>query len=163
MSNSTAHNKSLSPTRAIIPKDDLNATTDKWFEYSVKVYPHHTDYNGAVWHGTYITWLEEARVECLQTIGVNYADLVTQGCELPVVDLSIRFHRAIRLGEEILIKARMLEMTRVRLNWDYRIESRNGQQLYATAKVTLVAIDREKGKIMRQLPPSVKDILVKWV
>jgi len=27
--------------------------------------------------------------------------------------------------------------------------------------VTLVAVDREKGKVMRSLPPTVKDILVK--
>jgi acyl-CoA thioester hydrolase len=35
------------------------------------------------------------------------------------------------------------------------------QQLYVTYKVTLVALDSERGKIMRQLPASVKDALAK--
>ncbi len=40
-------------------------TDSVWFEYPVRAQPHHTDYAGVVWHGSYIIWLEEARVECL--------------------------------------------------------------------------------------------------
>jgi hypothetical protein len=29
--------------------------SDGWFNYPVRVYPHHTDYAGVVWHGTYLT------------------------------------------------------------------------------------------------------------
>ncbi|MEW5859384.1 MAG: acyl-CoA thioesterase, partial [Cyanobacteriota bacterium] len=49
----------------------------------------------------------------------------------------------------------------VRINWDYQIQSLDGQELYVTAKVTLVVVDREKGKIMRQLPPTMKDALAR--
>lgn len=47
------------------------------------------------------------------------------------------------------------------MKWDYRIESDNGQDLYVTAQVNLVALDSEKGKIMRQLPSAIQDILTK--
>lgn len=153
----------LPPTNVLAIDAGINATNEKWFEYPIKVYPHHTDYAGVVWHGTYLTWMEAARVEYLQTIGINFADLVSLGCDLPVVDLSIRYHHALRLGEEAILKARMDKITGVRLNWDYKIQSPDDQQLYVTARVTLVAIDREKGKILRQLPPSVKNILVRLV
>jgi acyl-CoA thioester hydrolase len=33
----------------------------------ISVQPHHTDYAGIVWHGTYIAWMEEARVEYFKT------------------------------------------------------------------------------------------------
>ena len=46
-------------------------TTEKWFEYPVRVQPHHTDYGGIVWHGNYLTWLEEARVEYFRSIGIE--------------------------------------------------------------------------------------------
>jgi acyl-CoA thioester hydrolase len=55
----------------------------------------------------------------------------------------------------------MTEVTGVRINWDYAIVSADGQQLYVTAKVILVALDRERGKIMHQLPASFKDALAK--
>jgi acyl-CoA thioester hydrolase len=72
-----------------------------WFEYLVRVYPHHTDYSGAVWHGTYLAWMEEARVESLRSIGIEYADWVAQGLELPVVELSLRYHRVVQMGQAV--------------------------------------------------------------
>ncbi|MGM3307275.1 acyl-CoA thioesterase [Anabaena sp. WFMT] len=149
----------LPPTSAI---DRLTkAEFDNWFEYPVRVQPHHTDYAGIVWHGNYLTWMEEARVECLRSIGIEFADLVALGCDLPVVELSIRYHQSLQLGMMALLKTRMAEVTGVRMNWDYRIVSTDEQQLYVTAQVTLVALDRQKGKIMRQLPPAFKNALAK--
>jgi acyl-CoA thioester hydrolase len=149
------------PTSAIESDKDLQAQTQRWFEYPVKAQPHHTDYAGIVWHGTYLTWMEEARVEYLRSIGIEFADLVALGCDLPVVELSLRYHLPIRLGVSAVVKARLIETTGVRLNWDYEIQSYDGQELFVTAKVALVGVDREQGKIMRQLPPKVQDALIK--
>ncbi len=137
------------------------ATAENWFEYPVKAQPHHTDYAGIVWHGCYLAWMEEARVECLRSIGIEFADLVALGCDLPVVELSLRYHRQIHLGKSAIVRTRMAEVNGVRMNWDYQIQSPDGQELYVTARVTLVAVDREKGKIMRQLPPAMEDIFAK--
>ena len=149
------------PTSEIEPDRGLQAKTQQWFEYPVKAQPHHTDYSGTVWHGNYIAWMEEARVEYLRSVGVEFADLVAMGCDLPVVELSLRYNRPVRLGESAIVKTRLSESTGVRLDWDHRIESPNGEELFITGKVTLVGVDREKGKIMRQLPPSVKDALIR--
>ncbi|GAB4284053.1 MAG: acyl-CoA thioesterase [Oscillatoriaceae cyanobacterium] len=132
-----------------------------WFEYPIRVHPHHTDYGGIVWHGTYLTWLEEARVESLRSLGVNFADLVAIGCDLPVVELSLRYHKGMRMGMDGVVKARMLELDGVRLKWEYRIESPDGKDLYLSGLVTLVAVDSARGKIFRSLPPGVKDALSK--
>ncbi|MBD1945458.1 acyl-CoA thioesterase [Coleofasciculus sp. FACHB-712] len=151
---------SLPPTGAI-ESVSLTATTENWFEYPVKAHPHHTDYAGIVWHGSYIAWMEEARVECLRSIGIEFADLVALGCDMPVVDLSVRYHRPLRMGMSAVLKTRMADTEGVRINWDYQLQSMDGQELYLTAKVTLVVVDREKGKIMRQLPPTMKDALAR--
>lgn len=87
----------LPPTSAI--ENVTNVAFENWFEYPVRAQPHHTDYAGIVWHGTYLTWMEEARVECLRSIGIEFADLVALGCDLPVVELSIRYHRSVQLGD----------------------------------------------------------------
>lgn len=149
------------PPASEIENYSLSATTEKWFEYPVIAHPNHTDYSGAVWHGAYIAWMEEARVECLRSIGINYAELVALGCELPVVELSLRYHRPIRMGMSAVVKTRMAQMEGVRIHWDYLIQSLDAEELYVTGRVTLVAVDREKGKILRQLPSAVKDALVK--
>jgi acyl-CoA thioester hydrolase len=135
--------------------------SEGWFEYLVRVYPHHTDYSGAVWHGTYLTWMEEARVESLRSLGIEYADWVAQGLELPVVELSLRYHRAPQMGQAVAVRTRMTAGDGVRLVWDYEIRSADGEELYVTALVTLVGVDREKGKIIRQLPLVLKEALAK--
>ncbi len=145
---------------AIVPQRQPLSAHD-WFEYPVKVHPHHTDYAGVVWHGTYLTWMEETRVEALRSLGIDYVDLVAMGCELPVVDLSIRYHRALKMGAEAIVRARMMEMQGVRINWEYEIKSIDRSVTHVTAQVTLVAVDIEKGKILRQLPAAVKDAIAR--
>lgn len=149
------------PTMAIARSPDLHATTEPWFDYPITVYPHHTDYAGIVWHGTYINWMEEARVACLNSIGIDFADLVQLGCDLPVVELATRYHKPLRMGMRAIAKVRMEEMKGVRMEWECRIESIDGTELYMTGQVVLVSVDREKGKIMRQLPPAVAEAFKK--
>jgi acyl-CoA thioester hydrolase len=151
--------QALSSSEIVAPS--LHLSSHDWFEYPIKVHPHHTDYAGVVWHGTYLTWMEETRVEALRSLGIEYADLVAMGCELPVVDLSIRYHRALKMGAEAIVRARMMEMQGVRINWEYEIQSIDRSVTHVTAQVTLVAVDIEKGKILRQLPAAVKDAIAR--
>ncbi|MEB3294290.1 MAG: thioesterase family protein [Synechococcales bacterium] len=164
--------------------------SEGWFEYPVKVHPHHTDYAGMVWHGTYLTWMEEARVEALRSLGIDYADLVTWGCDLLVMEMNLRYRQAVRMGATILVRVKMRDLQGVRIHWDYELcayepvttdplktepliddrlpEDRlplyptfpNGF-VHLTAVITLVAVDRAKGKIMRKLPPAVATALDK--
>ena len=149
------------PPASAIEKLSYQAMSANWFEYPIVVHPHHTDYAGVVWHGTYLTWMEAARVECLKSIGIDFANLVAMGCDLPVVDLSVRYHRALKMGESAIVKTRTIDMEGVRIVWEYEIQSVDRSIVHLTGMVTLVAVDREKGKIMRQLPATVKDALVK--
>lgn len=133
--------------------------TANWFKYPVKASAHHTDYIGAVWHGAYLTWMEEARIEWLRSNGIEYADLVKIGCGLVVIDLSLRYHKAMQMGEEALVKINISQMKKVRIVCDYSIESPDESQLYLTGNLTLVAIDTDKGKIMRSLPNQLETVL----
>lgn len=158
---SQSHQPQLPPMTEIELDQGFRATIEKWFEYSVTVHPHHTDYAGIVWHGNYLTWMEEARVECLRSLGINYAELVNSGCELPVIEVNLRYHQPMKMGYRGIVKTRMNEIQGVRIHWDYQITAVEGSLIYVSGRVTLVGIDREKGKIMRQLPPFLKDALVK--
>jgi acyl-CoA thioester hydrolase len=150
-----------SSSDSTIEKLSFQAMSANWFEYPIVVYPHHTDYGGIVWHGTYLIWMEEARVACLKSIGIDFADLVAMGCDLPVVDVSVRYHRALKMGDTAIVNTRTVDMEGVRIVWEYEIQSVDRQVIYLSGMVTLVAVDREKGKIMRQLPETVREALVK--
>ncbi|MEO0540356.1 MAG: thioesterase family protein [Cyanobacteria bacterium P01_A01_bin.105] len=146
-----------------------------WFDYPFRVQPHHTDYSGVVWHGNYIQWMESARVECLRTLGLSFESFVAAGYDLPVVDLQLRYHRALSLGMAGVVKARADAIKGVRLCWTYEIhaapetqapetqapetqapETQPAAWLCITGQVTLVPVDMAKRKIARRLPPDLQ-------
>ncbi|MEL6161180.1 MAG: thioesterase family protein [Cyanobacteria bacterium J06623_5] len=131
-----------------------------WFEYPVRVQPHHTDYGGVVWHGTYITWMESARVECLRAVGYPFERLVTLGYDLPVVNLDIRYRQPLTLGMAAIVKVRWLPVKGIRLNWCYEIVTAGPDpQLCVTGLVTLVTVDGCDRQVVRRLPDEVKSLL----
>ena len=83
------------------------------------------------------------------------------GCILLVVDLSLRYHKAIEMGQEAIVKTRISPIKKVRIICDYQIESPDESQLYVSGTLILVAVDTDKGKIMRNLPPIVEQALNK--
>ncbi|MBE9078899.1 acyl-CoA thioesterase [Romeria aff. gracilis LEGE 07310] len=132
----------------------------RWFEYPFRVQPHHTDYSGVVWHGTYITWLEAARVDCLSQMEMPFDQIFAAGFDLPVIDLSLRYHQPLRLGMAAVVKARLAPQQKVRIQWLYEIETVGPRpQTCLTGQVTLVVIDRQSGKIVRRLPAEIQQVI----
>lgn len=158
---SKAEKPQLPPHQSIEVDDSLHGRTEKWFEYPITVHPHHTDYAGIVWHGTYLTWMESARVEYLRSIGLDYAQIVNSGYELPVIEVNLRYHQSLKMGEQAIVKTRMDDLRGVRIHWEYKITDWRGTKTYITGRVTLVGIDRQKGKIMRRLPTILEKALIK--
>ncbi len=56
----------------------------------------------------------------------------------------MRYHRPIEMGMVALVRTRLAAVSGVRINWDYQIQSPDGQDLYVTARVSLVAIDSKR-------------------
>ncbi len=125
--------------------------TIHWYEYPVVVQPHHTDYAGIVWHGTYIAWMEEARVTALAASGLTFADWVRAGVDLPVVDLALKYRRSLTLGNTALVKTRF-EWRGVRIFWHYDIQNAATGETCIKGTVTLAMVDFNTRRVRRRLP-----------
>jgi acyl-CoA thioester hydrolase len=130
----------------------------RWYEGQVVVQPHHTDYAGIVWHGTYIAWMEEARVNALAASGLTFADWVKAGVDLPVVDLGLKYRRSLSLGETALIKARW-ERRGVRFLWHYDIQNAATAETCIEGTVTLTMVDLQTRRVLRRLPMGLQAAL----
>jgi acyl-CoA thioester hydrolase len=130
-----------------------------WFEHGVRANPQQTDYAGVVWHGAYVGWLEAARLEALEAVGIPYGAIVAAGCDLPVVTLNLHYHLPLRLGEAAVVRSRPTDTRGVRWRWHQRIESRDRQVLYLSADLTLTPVDRATGRILRRPPAPVQDLV----
>jgi len=122
-----------------------------------RVLPQHTDHAGVMWHGAYLAWLEEARVEALAQAGLAYSDLSARGLELPLVSLSINYRQALLHGDQVTLESVVLPRQGVKLPWQSRFISAAGV-VAAEARVELVLVDLSAGpgqrRLLRQLPPD---------
>ena len=123
-----------------------------------QVLPQHTDHAGVLWHGSYVAWLEEARVQALAEAGLAYADLSAQGLELMVVDLQLRYLEALAHGEAVELRSGLQPQVGVRLPFTTRFLKADGA-LAAEAVVTLALVDRRRGRLQRQQPPELEKAL----
>ena len=120
-----------------------------------RVLPQHTDHAGVMWHGAYLAWLEEARVEALQAAGLAYAELSASGLELPVVNLAIQYRQALLHGDQVELRSWVLPRQGVKLPWLSQFIRADGV-LAAEAQVDLVLVDLSGGpgqrRLLRRLP-----------
>ena len=123
-----------------------------------QVLPQDTDHAGVLWHGSYVAWLEEARVQALAEAGLAYAALSAQGLELMVVDLRLRYMQALAHGEAVELHSWLQPRAGVRLPFMTRFIKADGA-LAAEAVVTLALVDRQRGRLQRQQPPDLVEVL----
>ncbi len=130
-----------------------------WFDYPVIVQPHHTDYAGVVWHGSYLAWMEEARIATFRDVGLEFADLVAMGCDLPVINLALSYRKAVKMGDSVRVRSRLDRIEKVRFIWTQNICDLTTDLCYVTGQVTLVPVDRDQRRILRKFPPALEKAL----
>ena len=108
-----------------------------------------------MWHGAYVAWLEEARVEALASAGLDYAEMTGMGMEMPVVSLRLQYRRALRHGDCVTLESRCLPPSGVR--WPWHCSLLVQRQLMAEAEVDLVFL--REGRLLRREPPALAEVM----
>ena len=117
--------------------------------------PQHTDHAGVMWHGAYVAWLEEARVEALAAAGLSYSAMAGMGLEMPVVSMTVAYRRSIRHGDQIVLESQCGSQSGVR--WPWRSRFVLDGQVMADARVELVIVG--DGRLLRQPPDAIRPAL----
>ena len=94
--------------------------------YTHRVKYYETDRMGVTHHSNYIRFMEEARVEFLRGIGLDYARMEELGIVSPVVEVSCSFKKTTTFDDVISIAIRAEEFTGVRLWLSYRMVNGEG-------------------------------------
>ena len=81
-----------------------------------------TDAMGIVYHASYLRYLELGRVELLRAAGLPYVRLESVGLGLPLTDLQVHFESPARYDETLVLRVGLVEATRVRVGFGYRVE-----------------------------------------
>jgi acyl-CoA thioester hydrolase len=107
-----------------------------------------TDLMGIVHHGSYVGYLEVARVEWLRRRGVTYASWAQRGLHMAVVDLTLRYRAPARFDDEIDVEVALGEWRAASIRFDYRVLRAADGLLLAEGSTRLACVD-DKGALKR--------------
>lgn len=99
-----------------------------------------TDQMGVVHHANYLIYLEQARMEWLNTLGFSYVEMEKNGVMLPVFNIQIDYKKPLFVAQEITVTCKLLKPPSTRVIFEYEVIN-NESQLCAQAQITLVFTD----------------------
>ena len=81
-------------------------------ELSIHPYEHHakyyeTDQMGIIHHSNYIKWMEEARMDLMDQIGLSYKEMEAMEIISPVLSVSCEYHSMVHFDDVVVIEPRM--------------------------------------------------------
>lgn len=103
------------------------------FVYCRKAQYHETDQMGIIHHANYIKWMEEARVEFMDEMGLGYKDVEQHGVLSPVAGLTVDYKKPVHFADEVEVRVSVQKYTGVILEMRYEFFNRTRNELCTTA------------------------------
>jgi acyl-CoA thioester hydrolase len=127
------------------------------FTHQVRVYWADTDAGGVVYHSNYLDWCEQARTECLRSLGISQQELAArEGLVFTVVEAALRFRRPARLDDLLTVRssAQIAGGASVAFRQEIWREAAPAE-LLVTADVRVACVDAA-GFRPRRIPESIR-------
>jgi len=102
----------------------------------LKVRHYEVDQYGHVNHAQYVHYLEVARIEALDTLGLSLGEMRKQGYLILAADLSVKYLAPARSGDTLEIVTYVREIRGARSIWIQEIREAESQRPLVTAEVT---------------------------
>lgn len=109
-----------------------------------------------VWHGNYVRYFEQARCALLDVISYSYREMDASGFAWPVVDLRVKYVRPVRLEQDIVVSATLVEYEN-RLKIDYRVSDKASGEVMTKATTVQVAVRADTGELQLESPAALVD------
>ena len=138
----------------------MSSTNNHWL-LTKKVLPQHTDQAGVMWHGAYLDFLEEGRIDALDKVGLSYSELSNKGFEIPVVSIQLRYKISFLHGENVRLTSQFKLENKIRLTSKTLFLKSDGE-IGAEAKIELVVVRKinDSIKLVRDLPVQIKNVFL---
>lgn len=118
-----------------------------------------TDGMRVVYHGNYLNWFEEARVEYMRKGGVCLNDLLEEGIVFPIVEVHVKYMKSAHYDDIILVKTYLREVDRAKLVFEYEVIKEDTGEILTTGRTVGTYTKMETGKIARMPPERLSKLM----
>ena len=104
-----------------------------------------TDQMGVVHHSNYAKYIELARVDWLDQLGISYKNMEQNKIILPVVSLTIKYIKPAYFDDRLTVYTFLKQKPTVKMIFDYEIYNQNNE-LITIASTTLAFVNSDTKK-----------------
>lgn len=130
-------------------------------KYERKAHYHETDQMGVIHHANYLKWMEEARTDFLDQIGLTYANIEALGVISPVTGISIDYKSPVLYNEIVYFNIKIKEYNGVKMEIEYEIRKKSDDTLCVTASSRHCFLKDNRIISMKRALPDYHEILLK--
>lgn len=99
--------------------------------YERKTNYYETDQMAVIHHSNYIRYMEEARIDYLEQMGLPYKAIEEQGILIPVLSISCEYRSSVRYGDTVSISVFTTRFNGIKLELAYEIRDKKSNELRA--------------------------------
>lgn len=119
------------------------------YELKRRVRFYETDGMRVVYHGNYLNWLEEARVEYLRTAHITLDDWMNMGIVFPIVEVHVKYLQSARYDDDVTVRTWLIHADRAKMVFRYHIVRDATGELLVKAETTGTFTRMDNGRIAR--------------
>ncbi len=119
-------------------KDKVTLSVEK----AIEVRFNEVDMMGVVWHGSYVTYLEDAREAFGARYGLSYMKYIDEYTFAPIVELDMRYRKPLRYGMKPVVRITYKPTDAAKILFDYEIVDPESGEVFLKASSVQVFMDR---------------------
>jgi acyl-CoA thioester hydrolase len=110
------------------------------YEHHAKYYE--TDQMGIIHHSNYIRWMEEARMDLMDQIGLSYREMEELEIISPVLSVSVDYHSMVHFDDTVVIETKIVKYNGIKMEVEYKMYDKETRELRTTARSSHCFLNR---------------------
>lgn len=113
----------------------------------IRPYEHHakyyeTDQMGIIHHSNYIKWMEEARMDFMEQIGLSYKQMEEMEIISPVLSVEVEYRSMVHFDDTVVIETRLIKYNGIKMEVEYQMYDKETGELRTTARSSHCFLNR---------------------
>lgn len=118
-----------------------------------------TDKMAVVHHSNYLRWLEEARLDFLEQMGLPYDKMEKDGIMIPVLSAACQYKYAVRFGDTVCVKMKMEDFNGLKFRISYNVTDKETGEIRLTAETSHFFVDNDFKPIrVKRVRPDIYNV-----
>ena len=97
------------------------------YEHHAKYYE--TDQMGIIHHSNYVKWMEEARMDLMDQMGLSYKQMEEMEIISPVLSIAVEYHSMVHFDDTVVIQTKLVKYNGITARSSHCFLNRSGKPI----------------------------------